>query len=62
MQRAPATAIFFRALSNQTDIASQLGVFHNGINAICFGLHAKFFPIDSPPLNWSDPPFVRDDF
>lgn len=53
---------FFRALSNQTDIASQLGVFHNGINAICFGLNAKFFPFDHAPLNWSDPPFVSSDF
>lgn len=51
------SSYFFRALSNQTDIANQLGVHHSGLNGIYFGLNASFFSFDHSPLNWSDPPF-----
>ena len=48
---------FFRALSNQTDIHNQLGVWHGGINAIYFDGRSGYFRFNHVPLNWSDPPF-----
>ncbi|MBN2713867.1 MAG: type II secretion system protein [Planctomycetes bacterium] len=62
LDRASPGKYFFRAMSNEGDIPSQVGTFHNGTNAAFFDGHVDFYGFDHQPTGWSDPPFERDLF
>lgn len=52
----------FNARYLPTSIQNQVGVPHNGTNALFFDCHAAFFNFTHAPLSWDDPPFKSDYF